>query len=406
MTKMFAALLIIFCAGSGAAEAHEPGKMPSAELHSGAGAGEPQSRPADIEQTKLSSGAQTHRPAHLSAAMRASAFAAWRKANPNIDTRLKRIAAETRALLTQQRADRFAKSTNLPPLAPTAFRTRDAGTRFWECPMCPEMIVAPAGVFTIGSPDDEQGRAKDEGPQRGVLIPHAIAVSRFEVTRGEYEAFVAATNHPVSGNCITDRVQLGQWTPNPQTNLRDPGYAQSDSHPVVCVSWNDAQAYVAWLNTQTPGGYRLLSEAEWEYLARAGSTTAYPWGPNVDTGCAYMNGSDRTARERYGDIYPADGTADCNDGALKTAPVGSYRPNAFGIYDMIGNVGEWVGGCASASYANLDANGRSLQEDCARHIVRGASWGTYARQTRSAERIRYQPTDVDDSIGIRVAKTL
>ena len=287
-------------------------------------------------------------------------------------------------------------------------RAAEVGGRLWECAMCPEMIVAPAGSVTLGSPEDEPGRAADEGPQRRIRIDRSLAVSRFEVTRGEYEAFVAATGYPVRGNCITDRVQQGNWVPNADTNLRDPGYAQTDTHPVACVSWNDAQAYVAWLNRQTSGGYRLLSEVEWEYLARAGSTTAYPWGADADDGCAHMNGSDTSLRAKYPqpEILPPGQSAACTDGALNTAPVGSYRANAFGLLDMIGNVSEWVEDCATDSYASVPADGSPAQGDCARHMVRGGSWGTYARQLRSAERFRYAPGDRDDSIGIRVAKTL
>ena len=286
------------------------------------------------------------------------------------------------------------------PLAP--------GERLWECAMCPEMIVAPPGSVTLGSPEDEPGRGADEGPQRRIRIDRDIAVSRFEVTRAEYEAFIAATEYPVRGNCITDRVQRGNWVPNADTSFRDPGYAQTGTHPVACVSWNDAQAYVAWLNRQTSGGYRLLSEVEWEYLARAGSTTAYPWGADVDSGCAHMNGSDTTLRANYPEpaILPPGQNAACTDRALNTAPVGSYRANAFGLHDMIGNVSEWVEDCATDSYSSVPADGGPAQGDCARHMVRGGSWGTYARQLRSAERFRYAPGDRDDSIGIRVAKTI
>lgn len=292
--------------------------------------------------------------------------------------------------------------------ASVAAGTPEVGARLWECAMCPEMIVAPSGSFTIGSPANEVGRGNDEGPQRRIEIGRVIAVSRFEVTRAEYENFLTATAHPVGGNCITDRVQRGNWVPNADTNLRDPGFAQADDHPVVCVSWNDASAYVAWLNRQTPGGYRLLSEAEWEYLDRAGSTTAYPWGSSADQGCTQMNGSDTTLRAKYPelDVLPSAQASTCSDGALNTAPVGAYRANAFGIHDMTGNVSEWTQDCATPSYDGMAADGTPARGDCARRMVRGGSWGTYSAQLRSAERLRYAPNDRDDSIGIRVARTI
>ena len=123
------------------------------------------------------------------------------------------------------------------------------GTSFRDCADCPEMIVVPTGSFTMGSPANEAGRGTDEGPQRRVDIAKPFAVSRLEVSREQYETFLRATSHRVGDNCITDRRKQGDWKPDADTNLRDPGFAQADSHPVVCVSWNDAQAYVAWLNT-------------------------------------------------------------------------------------------------------------------------------------------------------------
>lgn len=283
-----------------------------------------------------------------------------------------------------------------------------AGAVFRDCADCPEMIVVPAGTFTIGSPSTEAGRQDDEGPQKMIRIAKPFAAGRYEVTRQQYEAFLRNTNHPVGGNCMTDRRKPGSWALDARTNFHDPGFPQSGLHPAACVSWNDAKAYVAWLNGKSGGGYRLLSEAEWEYLARAGSTTAYPWGSKIDGGCPHMNGFDRVIVDRKGDLYKGEPFpfANCSDGHLNTAPVGTYAPNAFGLYDMIGNLGEWVEDCATQSYATMQPDGTAKGGDCAKRMVRGGSWGTQPRQLRSAERIRYSPTDLDDSIGIRVAKTL
>lgn len=278
------------------------------------------------------------------------------------------------------------------------------GSTFRECADCPEMIVVPAGRFTIGSPANEPGRGADEGPQVPVEIGAPFAVSRSEITRGQYEAFLKASGRAISGNCITDRRKQGQWEPDAATNLRDPGYPQGGDHPVACVTWHDAKAYAAWLSATTGATYRLLSEAEWEYVARAGSTTAYPWGDKAADGCGYMNGTDASFRAKYAKLPYADDFGTCDDGALNTAPVGSYKPNAFGVHDMIGNVGEWVEDCTVPSYEGLPTDGTPRVGTCAKRVVRGGSWGTIARQLRSAERLNYAPTDADDSIGIRVAR--
>jgi len=337
-----------------------------------------------------------------SAAARAHRFATWHATHTDDAARIRRAIAETEALAAARR-----KATPEPgdprAVSPVIFRTSETGAALWDCAMCPEMVIAPAGIFDIGSPDDEPGRGKDEAPRRQITLAYPFAVGRFEVARGEYEAFLKATAHPVRGGCVTDRAHKGEWSPEPNTTLRDPGFKQADNHPVACVNWDDAQAYIAWLNAQTDGGYRLLTEAEWEFVARAGTTTAYPWGADVNTGCSDANGADATLRDKYPD-YAA---ATCRDGALNTAPVGSYRANAFGLYDLIGNMGEWVQDCATLSYENLPTDGSADPSgDCAKHVVRGGSWGTMTKDYRVANRVRYAASAVDDSIGIRVAKTL
>ena len=279
---------------------------------------------------------------------------------------------------------------------------------FRDCDACPEMVVIPPGKFLIGSPAEEAGRQPDEGPQTEINFIRPFAVGRYEVTRAQYRAFLASTGHKVSGGCITDRRKPGTWASDEETSFDDPGYEQAEYHPAACLSWNDANAYVTWLNSKTDGGYRLLSESEWEYVARAGSTAAYPWGASINDGCKFANGYDEAILARKGNLYASEAVAyaGCSDGFVNTAPVGSFKPNAFGVYDMIGNMGEWIADCATATYAGMKNDGTSQGGDCAKRMVRGGSWGTQPRQLRSAERMRYSPTDIDDSIGIRVAKTL
>ena len=329
---------------------------------------------------------------------RAMRYEAWRAANPDADARGALAAVQTRALLAARgtRADDVEAPAEI-------LRTSDTGSSLWDCAMCPEMVITPAGSYTIGSRDAEPGRARDEGPRRRITLAYAMAVSRFEITRDEYEAFVAATGHPVGVGCLTDRMRRGVWEIDAVSTFRDPSMPQTSRHPAACVSWEDAQAYVAWLNAETRGGYRLLTESEWEFLARAGSTTTYPWGDDVNAGCAYMNGADATARAAYAD-WP---TADCNDGALKSSPVGMYQPNAFGLYDMIGNLADWVQDCYVASYEALPNNG--AEQDgamCAARTNRGGSWGSLPPYLRTADRFRKPPAHRDDSIGIRVARAL
>ena len=282
------------------------------------------------------------------------------------------------------------------------------GTVFRDCDGRPEMIIVPAGTFILGSPPSEPGRRDDEGPQVEIRIARPFAVGRYEVTRRQYQAFLRETGHPVRGNCMIDRRKPGSWALDAETNFHDPGFPQTGDHPAACVSWNDARAYLGWLNEKAGGGYRLLTEAEWEYVARAGTTTAYPWGPSIHDGCSHMNGFDKVIAGKKGDLYKGEAIsfANCSDGFLNTSPVGSYAANAFGIHDLTGNLAEWVEDCSTQTYASMKSDGAPVGGDCSKRMVRGGSWGTQPRQLRSAERIRYNPTDLDDSIGIRVAKTL
>jgi formylglycine-generating enzyme required for sulfatase activity len=284
-----------------------------------------------------------------------------------------------------------------------------------ECRNCPDLVTIPAGTALLGASATDPFRKADELPERTFAIARPFAVSRSEITRAEFEAFVRATHREIQGKCLTDRREPGNWQLDDATTFRDPGFAQSDDHPVACVSWDDANAYIAWLNTQTSGGYRMLTEVEWEYVARAGAgqNSIYPWGANAADGCAFANGFDRIALVHYANMdrsgYDAFDPMDCSDARLNTAPVGSYAPNAFGVYDMIGNVSEWVDDCFTATHDALNSSGASPTIDggaCARRIAKGGSWGTLAHNLRVADRFPYAPGHRDDSIGIRVAKTL
>ncbi len=240
-------------------------------------------------------------------------------------------------------------------------QTPAVGTAFRECTDCPEMVVLPAGSFTMGSPGHEAGRDEDEGPQRVVTVARPFALGRYEVTRGQFAAFVAASGYQSQGgNCWYWNGDEGKFK-NDDASLswRNPGYAQNDGHPVVCVSWTDAKAYVDWLASRTGKAYRLPGEAEWEYAARAASNTARPWGDDPNQACSHANVADQT----FVRVVPVPegkkwvNQHECDDGSAYTANVGSYRANRFGLYDMIGNVWEWTADCWNTSYTAAPSDG-------------------------------------------------
>ena len=256
------------------------------------------------------------------------------------------------------------------------------GGRFRDCEGCPELVVVPSGSFMMGSPASEEGRYKGERPVHRVTISEAFAVGVYEVTRGEFRRFAAATGHNSGGSC--DRY----------------AYVKTDRHPVVCVSWRDVQAYVKWLSGESGEEYRLLSESEWEYVARGGTSTARYWGGTESGQCRNANGADRSTDFRR--------AVSCDDGYERTGPVGSYEANGYGLYDVLGNVWEWTEDCWNESYDGAPSDGRAWESgDCGRRVVRGGSWFNNPTSLRSARRIRILTSSRNhDVLGFRVARTL
>jgi formylglycine-generating enzyme len=279
-----------------------------------------------------------------------------------------------------------------------------------DCEACPAMVRIPAGEAVFGSVAGALYQRPDELPRRTLRIARPFLVSRHEITRAQYAAFARATGYSAPGDCLTDRRKRGDWQYDAATSWRDPGFAQAGDHPVACVSFDDAQAYVAWLNTVAPGGWRLLTELEWEYVAAAGATTLFPWGDDKIDGCRHANGFDDAAWLEYAGMdtsgYPLFDPLPCRDGWLNTSPVGALAPNKLGVYDMIGNVSEWVADCYTASHEHLGPGGlaEAPPGPCARRVAKGGSWGTLAHNLRTAERFPYAASHRDDSIGIRVAR--
>ncbi len=243
----------------------------------------------------------------------------------------------------------------------------------------------------MGSPATEPGRSDHEAPQHTVTIAKQFAVGTFDVTRDEFAAFVTDTGYNTGSQC---RIWVGQqWTEKQGFSWRNPGFEQTGSHPVVCISWNDAQAYVNWLNKKTSRDYRLLSESEWEYAARAGTTTAYFWGNDIG-----KNNADCIGCGSQWDYK-------------ETAPVGSFKPNAFGLYDMAGNAAQWTQDCYHDSYDvgydTAPADGSAWTNGaCGGRVLRGGSWLYPPRALRSASRGEGPADARGISIGFRVGRTL
>ena len=294
----------------------------------------------------------------------------------------------------------FAPGGGFPsrPLALDGDR-RSAGDRFRDCPDCPEMVVVPAGSFRMGCLSEDEECAADEKPAHDVTIGRPFGLSAHEVTRREYRSFVEATGHDTGLSCWTD--EDGNWEDRAGSGWLRPGYAQGDDHPAVCVSWDDAQSYVSWLSGTTGEAYRLPSEAEWEYGARARTTTAYHFGNDESALCRYANHADSSTD------YDWRNTS-CSDGFGKTtAPVGSFAPNRFGLHDMHGNVYEWVEDCWNGSYAGAPNDGSAwLTGDCGERVLRGGSWLSGPGVLRAANRFRDTSGFRDDGDGFRVARTL
>jgi formylglycine-generating enzyme required for sulfatase activity len=298
--------------------------------------------------------------------------------------------------------------------------SRPPSTRIRDCPDCPVMIVVPGGEFLIGSPPAEPGRHANEGPQRRLDIG-TLAVSETEITKKQFQTYLRATNRHVASGCDTHGDgKDGNWDFVPDASWTNPGFRQRDDHPVVCVSWQDAHDYASWIAARTGQPYRLLSEAEWEYAARAGSTTAFYWGAGEDDACRFANGGDRSlvrelpawsdaisTAQREGE--PGARLLECDDGAGFTNPVGRLRPNAFGLRDMSGNVWEWIEDCYSAGPYDQHPTTGGLPDatTCDKHRARGGSWDDYPIDLRSARRTAALPLAARrNDTGFRIARDI
>lgn len=288
--------------------------------------------------------------------------------------------------------------------APVAAQSRSALQPFKDCSECPQMVPIPAGSFVMGVPAGEDERENTppgfrgwSAPQHPVTFREAFAIGRFDVTVEEFAAFIRESGYSAGDRCWTPlpdaQKQKLEWRLVIGRNWEHSGYAQSARHPVVCVSWDDATAYVKWLSIKAKRPYRLPTEAEWEYAARAGTSTARFWGDGRVEACRYANVSGLNKMRTAYAVHPGapvpngDMFFACSDRFAKEAPVGAFEPNAFGLYDALGNVDQWVEDCWKPGYAGAPSDGSaSLAGDCGGHVARGGTWANPPYAVRSGNR--------------------
>ena len=266
-----------------------------------------------------------------------------------------------------------------------------------DCTICPEMVPVPQGNFMMGASDNDRKQALEAGlalassfqdqPQHPVIVSRFLA-ARFAVTKDQFSAFVNATAYKTEaewrGGC--SRWHQNAWEKQSVFTWNNPGFFQNGDHPVVCVSWNDAQAYVKWLTEITGKAYRLLNESEREYATRGGKETAFWWG-------------DSASSENANYLMRRNGTL----------PVNSFEPNPFGLYNVHGNVSEWTQDCVHKNYEGAPNNGSAWMNECisTEHIIRGGSWRVHPSYMRASYRFWREPwNNISNDVGFRVARDL
>lgn len=295
-------------------------------------------------------------------------------------------------------------------LAVCTAQAQESGTVIKDCDICPEVVVVPPGSFKMGSDSAEPVRPNEirryEGPERTVTISRAFGVGRFEVTNEQFAAFVKDTGYISLEGCFL----WDGWNAPflKDRGWQDPNYGRppQPAEPAACVNWYAARAYVGWLSRKSGASYRLLTEAEWEYAARGGTTGAYLWGDDSARACEYGNVFDASAARRAPN--PPLTAARCDDGYPQVAPVGSFKPNAFGLYDTSGNVWEWVQDCHVMPYpADAPTDGSAVVSKlCDRRGVKGGAWMTTVDRQRFTFRGRDPAHQNSLGFGFRVARDL
>ncbi len=302
-------------------------------------------------------------------------------------------------------------ATKPPPAAAATARGYPVpvGVTFRDRSWSPELVVIPSGAFMMGSTEDEtvrEARAPEvaawERPRHRVEVTAPLAVGKFPVTRADFRRFVAATRRPLPGGCMV--MTDAKWGQDDGKSYEDTGFSGGDRLPAMCVTWQDAKDYAAWLSQETGHQYRLPHEAEYEYSARADTKTARWWGDSAAGQCMHANGADIS----FDKVAPGDPKTDtgCDDGFPFANPVGAFPPNPFGLHDMLGNVWEWTADCFHDSYADAPADASAPVDsgDCADRVIRGGSWHNYSNVLRSANRFRLPVGMRSSSLGFRIVR--
>ena len=269
-----------------------------------------------------------------------------------------------------------------------------------DCADCPDLIPVPAGQFSMGTTPAAPGAAVEasESPSHIVTVS-SFAIGQDAVTRGQFSAFVTAANYQSDAERLGGCFGLAgeNWEFKPKVTWRRPGYPQDDDHPVVCITWNDANAYLKWLSTTTGKKYRLPTEAEREYAARAGTTEAYWWGNSITL-----------EQANFRDDAPAASGANKRPSRMATVPVRQFAANAFGLYNVHGNVWEWVQDCQHNNYRSAPIDGSAWTSNCVgkRRGARGGGWADPAAGLRSVQRTWFEPDLPSYAGGFRVARDL
>jgi formylglycine-generating enzyme required for sulfatase activity len=271
------------------------------------------------------------------------------------------------------------------------------GSRIQDCPSCPSMVVLPTGHFQQGAGDGVSDAS--ELPAHEVVINYSLAMSSGDVTVAEFREFAAATQRDLTGCNVYD----GRWQFQENAGWQEPGFVQTDAHPVTCVSWDDAVAYAGWLSQKGGHQYRLPSASEWEFAARAGSAAAQPWGDDAAAACKHANVADAKAAQRY----PGWSVFPCMDGYANTAPAGSFEANSFGLQDLLGNVFQWVQDCWHDDYVAAPGDGAPRQDgSCDERELRGGSWFTAPQFVTAAYRNRFAHGYRSSTVGFRVVREM
>jgi len=292
-------------------------------------------------------------------------------------------------------------------LLSTVAYAKTPNTSFKDCETCPEMVTVPSGKAWIGAEQYEANRKRGDDDLREVSIDYTLAIGKFEITRAQYREFMKNSGHVMLTNgCNTwgrNRI-LGYVF---EHKWDSPGYPQSESHPVVCVSYDDAAAYADWLSDKTGKPYRIPSSSEFEYATRAGTRGPWFWGTRGQDACEYANVADGLIRRNWDHNPPFH----CEDKYEYTAPVGSFEPNPWGLHDMLGNVWEWTEDCLhreNPEKAPLDGSAWTTEDggECDRRIPRGGSWVSGTDWVRAAARSYDLSEYHSQLLGFRVALTV